>query len=100
MSFFITEEQQNKIDDWLDEQNKLAIDKIINDENTTEELKSELIDNRERGLEVPPHDQNYGYYSISFTPTPYGNRIYVHHHINNVSYKIFDIGDPISDVIE
>lgn len=91
MSFFLTEEQQNKIDAWLDEQNKQAIDRLIDDPNYPE--RESLIQNRERGYEVPPHNPDHGYYTISFTPTPFGNRIYAHHHTTNVSTKIFDMDD-------
>lgn len=93
MNFFLTDEQQNAIDAWLDEQNRNIIDSFINDPNYDEDLKNKLIENRELGLEIPPHTSEHGYYTISFTPTPFGNRIYVHHHVSNLSAKIFDISD-------
>jgi len=91
MSFFLSEEQQNKIDEWIDSQNKECIDRLINDPIYPE--SETLLENRKRGYEIPPHNPDHGYYSISFTPTPFGNRIYAHHHITNRSTKIFDMDD-------
>lgn len=93
MTYFVTDDQEQEINDWIDSENKIYIDKLLENPDYPEEEKQKIIENRERGLETPPHNLQQGYYTVSFTPTPFGNRIYVHHHLNNVSAKVFDIDD-------
>ena len=47
--------------------------------------------NLEEGVLIPFFNPEHGYYSISFTPCSYGNRIYVHHHLTNNSHAILDM---------
>jgi len=100
MNFFLTPEQQDTLDTWLDEQNKIACEKQLNDPNLPESLKKTLQEERERGLEVPIHNHGYGYYSVSFTPTQFGIRIYAHHHVTGTSFKICDLDNAEESLLE
>jgi hypothetical protein len=62
--------------------------------------KTELRNARTHGLEIPIHNQGHGYYSVSFTPTTFGNRIYVHHHITGNSFKIYDLDDINKEILK
>jgi len=93
MNFHISLEQEEEINQWIDEENKIAIENQLNSDSFDEETKSKLRDSVEAGLEVPLHSLEHGYYSVSFTPTPLGNRIYVHHHVNGSSAKVQDYDD-------
>lgn len=93
MTYFVTEEQEKEINEWIDEENKIYIESLLKNPDYPEEEKEKLRDNLDRGLDTPPHKLERGYYTVSFTPTPFGNRIYVHHHLNNVSAKVFDVED-------
>jgi hypothetical protein len=93
MNYFLTPEQQDTLDNWLDDQNKIACESQLNDDKIPEIHKKTLLEERERGLEVPIHNHGYGYYSVSFTPTRFGTRIYAHHHVTGNSFKIYDLDD-------
>lgn len=100
MSYFITPEQQEILDNWLDEENKAAIQMQLNDERMPEIHKKELTEAKEHGLEVPVHNQGHGYYSVSFTPTSFGTRIFAHHHITGKSFKIYDLDDASEELLK
>jgi len=92
LTFSLTAKQEIEFDAWLVEQNKQTVeDQIKNtDDNLTEEQVAILEKLLESGNPIPHHDGKYGYYSISFTPTDFGNRIYVHNHITNESFRLYD----------
>ena len=90
MSFFLTDEQEDALNLFLDEQNKKVCEKQLESETLPDELKEIVRKTMEAGSPIPAFDPKVGYYSISFTPTEDGNRIYVHHHLADISYAIDD----------
>jgi hypothetical protein len=90
MSFFLTDEQEDALNLFLDEQNRQVCEQQLESETLPEELKEIIRKTIEAGSPIPAFDPQVGYYSISFTPTEDGNRIYVHHHLAEVSYAIYD----------
>ena len=97
MSFFLTDEQEDALNLFLDEQNRKVCEQQLKSETLPEELKEIVTKTMEAGSPIPAFDPTVGYYSISFTPTEDGNRIYAHHHIADVSYAIYD---PLQQVVE
>jgi hypothetical protein len=93
VNFSISVEQEEEINQWLDEENKIAIENQLKSDSIDEETKEKLRDSVNRGVDLPIHSTEHGYYSISFTPTPLGSRIYVHHHINGSSAKVQEYED-------
>lgn len=93
MNFNISIEQEEEINQWLDEENKIAIENQLNSDSFDEETKQRLRESVELGVETPLHSLEHGYWSVSFTPTAVGSRIYVHHHINGSSAKVQDYDD-------
>jgi hypothetical protein len=100
MSFFLTDEQEDALNLFLDEQNRRVCENQLESETLPEELKEIIRKTIEAGAPIPAFDPKVGYYSISFTPTEDGNRIYVHHHLAEVSYAIYDPIQPIVDEAE
>jgi hypothetical protein len=90
MSFFLTDEQEDALNLFLDEQNKKVCEKQLESETIPAELKEIITKTMEAGSPIPAFDPKVGYYSISFTPTEDGNRIYAHHHLADVSQAIYD----------
>jgi hypothetical protein len=90
MSFFLTDEHEDALNLFLDEQNKKVCEKQLESDTIPDELKEIIKKTMEAGSPIPAFDPKVGYYSISFTPTEDGNRIYVHHHLADVSYAIYD----------
>jgi hypothetical protein len=90
MSFFLTEEQEYELNQFLDEQNRKVCEEQLNSDTLPDELKEIIRKTVESGSPIPAFDPQVGYYSISFTPTSEGNRIYVHHHLADISYPIYD----------
>jgi hypothetical protein len=90
MSFFLTEEQEYELNEFIDEQNRKVCEEQLSSDTLPEELKEIIRKTVEAGSPIPAFDPQVGYYSISFTPTSEGNRIYVHHHLADVSYPIYD----------
>ena len=93
MSFFLTDEQEDALNLFLDEENKQVCEDQLNSD-LPDDLKQIIQKTVEAGSPIPAFDPAVGYYSISFTPTDKGNRIYVHHHISNKSVAI---ADPLLD---
>lgn len=91
MNFNLTLIQEDEINEWLDEQNEKAIQSQLSSPDLDEVVKKRLKDAVESGLSIPHHSIEHGYYTISFTPCPYGNRIFVHHHVTGESAKVQDI---------
>jgi hypothetical protein len=92
LTFSLTARQEIEFDAWLVEQNKEIVEKQIkNTDSTLTEGEVAVLEKLlESGTPIPHHDGKYGYYSISFTPTDFGNRIYVHNHITNESFRLYD----------
>jgi hypothetical protein len=90
MSFFLTDEHEDALNLFLDEQNKKVCETQLESDTIPDELKEIIKKTMEAGSPIPAFDPKVGYYSISFTPTEDGNRIYVHHHLAEVSYAIYD----------
>lgn len=90
--FSLTAKQEIEFDAWLVEQNKQIVEtQVQNEDNSLSDTEVEILTKLlESGNPIPHHDGKYGYYSISFTPTDYGNRIYVHNHITNESFRLYD----------
>jgi hypothetical protein len=97
MSFFLTEEQEEALNFILDEENKKICEEQLNSEDFPEELKEIVRKTVEAGAPIPAFDPQVGYYTISFTPCEDGNRIYLHHHLTNVSKAIYD---PILPILQ
>ena len=95
MSFFLTEEQEDTLNLILDEENKKICDEQLKSEEFPEDLKVIVRKTVEAGAPIPAFDPQVGYYSISFTPCEQWNRIYLHHHLNNVSRAIYDPLQPM-----
>lgn len=97
MSFFLTEEQEETLNLILDEENRKVCEEQLSSEDFPEDLKDIVRKTVEAGAPIPAFDPQVGYYTISFTPCEQGNRIYLHHHLTNVSKPIYD---PIQPIIE
>ena len=54
----------------------------------------------ECGSPTPFFNPKHGYYTISFTPCEFGDRIYIHHHLTGVSKKIFDICNDSQELMK
>jgi len=90
MAFFLTDTQEDALNLFLDRQNSKVCEEQLNSDELDEELKEIVRKTVEAGSPIPAFDPRVGYYSISFTPCEKGNRIYVHHHLTNVSEEIYD----------
>lgn len=90
MSYFLTDKQEYELNLFLDEQNKKVYEEQMKSDEIPSELKDLVRVTEDSGSPLPVFDPSYGYYSVSFTPCKDGNRIYVHHHISNVSKAIYD----------
>ena len=97
MSFFLTEEQEATLNLILDEENKKICEEQLNSKDFPEGLKEIVRKTVEAGTPIPAFDPEVGYYTISFTPCEDGNRIYLHHHLTNVSKAIYD---PILPILQ
>jgi hypothetical protein len=90
--FSLTAKQEIEFDAWLVEQNQKIVQQQI--ENADGSIPDEQVEVLKKLLEsgnpIPYHDGKVGYYSISFTPTDFGNRIYVHNHLTNESFRLHD----------
>jgi len=97
MGFFLTDEQEHAVDVFLDTQNRVIAEQQLESEEIPAEYKDMITKTMDSGSPIPFFNPEYGYYSISFTPCDKGNRIYVHHHLSNISECIFD---PAQTTIE
>lgn len=98
MGFFLTDEQEHAIDVFLDTQNRIIAEKQLESDEVPAEYKDMINKTMDSGSPIPFFNPEYGYYSISFTPCDKGNRIYIHHHLTNVSECIFD--PAVATVVE
>ena len=93
MTFSLDSEIEGKFLDWIDEQNKLIVEDQLKSKEFNETQKQIQQKTLDAGAPVPIYDINSGYYSISFTPVAWGNRIFVHNHFTGKSFKLFDYED-------
>jgi hypothetical protein len=91
--FFLTSKQQTIVEEWIKEQNTEYCNNLLEDPNLPSIIRESITKSIENGFPMPPYELNIGFYSISFTPASFGNRIYVHHHLTNKSFKIYDVDD-------
>jgi hypothetical protein len=90
MSFFLNEEQEIEVNQFLDRENRKVCEKQIQEEEIPSEFKELIQKTLDSQSPLPFFDPQVGYYSISFTPIESGNRIYIHHHLSGVSESIYD----------
>jgi hypothetical protein len=90
MSFFLTEDQEGLVNEFLDRENRKICQQQLESEEIPEEFKDLIRKTIETDSPLPFFNPGIGYYSISFTPVDKGNRIYIHHHLTNVSEAIYD----------
>ena len=93
MNFSLDSDLEDKFLNWLDEQNKLIVEEQQKSEEFGETQKAIQKKTLETGAPMPIYDINSGYYSVSFTPVAWGNRIFVHNHFTGKSFKLFDYED-------
>lgn len=90
MSFFLTDEQEDALNLFLDEENKKVCEDQLSSGDLPDDLSEIIKKTIEAGSPIPAFDPLVGYYTVSFTPSSMGNRIYAHHHLSNVSVAISD----------
>lgn len=97
MSFFLTDEQEDALTLFLDEENRKICEEQLESRLLPDELANIVKNSMDAGSPLPAFDPMVGYYTISFTPCSDGNRIYVHHHLTNKSQALID---PARDNVE
>jgi hypothetical protein len=97
MSFFLTEEMEEQINLFLNTENEQICKAQLESPDILPEFKEMIRKTIESGSPVPYFDTRFGYYSVSFTPCEYGNRVYIHHHISDKSEVIFDPSQNVPD---
>lgn len=100
LNFGLTLEQEDQLSKWLDEQNQVIVEEQLKSEEFTETQKEIQKKSLDAGSPIPIYDMNAGYFTISFTPTGWGNRIYVHNHFTGKSFKLFDHEDFQKQLVE
>lgn len=90
MSFFLNEDQEIKLNQFLDRENRKVCEEQIQGEEVPPEFKQLIEKTVESDSPLPFFDPRIGYYSVSFTPIENGTRIYAHHHLSGVSEAIHD----------
>ena len=90
MSFFLTDEQEDALNLFLDEENTKVCEDQLSSGDLPDDLSEIIKKTIEAGSPIPAFDPLVGYYTVSFTPSSMGNRIYAHHHLSNVSVAISD----------
>lgn len=90
ISFTLTTVQEKQLEDWLVEQNTIIVKEQLKNGDLNETQKEIQQKSLEMGFPIPVYDLNTGYYSVSFTPVAWGNRIYVHNHFTGKSFRLFD----------
>lgn len=92
MSFFLNEEQEVALSEFLNRENLKICQKQVLEDSIPKEFRDLIQKTIESGSPVPFFNPLHGYYTVSFTPCEKGNRIYVHHHLTGVSEAIYDPG--------
>jgi hypothetical protein len=90
MAFFLTEEQEIALNEFINRENTKICESQILEDSIPQEFRDLIQKTIDSGSPVPFFDPLHGYYSVSFTPCEKGNRIYVHHHLTGVSEAIYD----------
>jgi len=90
MSYFLNEENELKLSEFLVKENKKICKEQLKDDKIPENFRDLMEKTIETGSPLPFFDPRFGYYSVSFTPCENGTRIYAHHHISNNSECIHD----------
>jgi len=90
MSFFLTDEQEFLVNEFLDRENRKICQTQLESDEIPENFKELIQKTIESDSPTPFFNPGIGYYSISFTPIDKGARIYIHHHLTNVSEAIYD----------
>lgn len=90
MSFFLNEDQEIKLNQFLDRENRKVCEEQLQGDQVPPEFKELIQKTVESDSPLPFFDPRIGYYSVSFTPIEDGTRIYAHHHLSGVSEAIYD----------
>jgi hypothetical protein len=90
MSFFLNEDQEIKLNQFLDRENRKVCEEQLQGEEVPPEFKQLIQKTIDSDSPLPFFDPKIGYYSVSFTPIENGTRIYAHHHLSGVSEAIHD----------
>lgn len=90
MAYFLNEEQEIALNEFLTEENKKVCEEQILEDKIPKEFRDLIEKTMESGSPLPFFDPLAGYYTVSFTPCDKGDRIYVHHHLSGVSKSIYD----------
>lgn len=90
MSFFLNEDQEIKLNQFLDRENRKVCEEQLQGDQVPPEFKELIQKTIESDSPLPFFDPRIGYYSVSFTPIEEGTRIYAHHHLSGVSEAIYD----------
>lgn len=100
MSFFLTDEQEDELNLFLDEENKKICEEQLSSGALPDSLAEIVQKTVDAGSPIPAFDPAVGYYTISFTPSNAGNRIYAHHHLSNKSVAISDPMEELKVTID
>jgi hypothetical protein len=90
MAYFLNEEQEFILNEFLVNQNQQICEKQILEDNIPKEFRDLIQKTMDSGSPIPFFDPLVGYYTVSFTPCDKGDRIYVHHHLTGKSISIYD----------
>lgn len=90
MAYFLNEEQEIALNEFLTEENKKVCEKQILEDKIPKEFRDLIEKTMDSGAPLPFFDPLAGYYTVSFTPCERGERIYVHHHLSGTSKAIYD----------
>lgn len=90
MAYFLNEEQEFILNEFLVNENQQICEKQILEDNIPKEFRDLIQKTMDSGSPIPFFDPLVGYYTVSFTPCDKGDRIYVHHHLTGKSISIYD----------
>jgi hypothetical protein len=90
MSFFLNEDQEIKLNQFLDRENRKVCETQLQGDEVPPEFKQLIEKTLDSESPLPFFDPRIGYYSVSFTPIENGTRIYAHHHLSGISEAIYD----------
>ena len=90
MAYFLNEEQEFILNEFLVNENQQICEKQILEDNIPKEFRDLIQKTMDSGSPIPFFDPLVGYYTVSFTPCDKGDRIYAHHHLTGKSISIYD----------
>lgn len=90
MAYFLNEEQEIALSEFLSEENKKVCERQILEDKIPKKFRDLIEKTMESGAPLPFFDPLAGYYTVSFTSCDRGERIYVHHHLSGVSKSLYD----------